>query len=145
MTLARRAAKRTSGPPKGKLPVSPDMLRNIHGHLELAAPFGVCLWGGLMLAFFFLLRSSEYASSGGFFDTSRALLVGDVAFYRAGEPVVDWWIADEVTLMIRASKTDQQRLGVCRNAYATGALLCPVKAAARARRPMSRFCFTRRA
>jgi hypothetical protein len=40
LTLARRAVKRTRGPPKGKLPVSPDMLRNIHGHLELKRTSG---------------------------------------------------------------------------------------------------------
>jgi len=117
-------------PPQGKLPVSPDMLRWIWGGLDITTDFGVFLWGALMLAFFFLLRSSEYASSQGHFDTSRALLKGDVTFFRAGVPVTNYHLADEVVLCIRGSKTDQQHLGVLRNSYKTGEVLSPVVSAA---------------
>jgi hypothetical protein len=130
LTLARRAVKRLKGEVKGKLPVSPDMLRKIKETLDFGQAKDVMLWGGLMLAYFFLLRSSEYAASSGFFDVRRALVVGDLEFFLLGQPVADWWSADEVVICIRASKTDQMRLGVLRNAYATGAALCPVWAAA---------------
>ncbi|KAJ1456665.1 hypothetical protein M885DRAFT_563773 [Pelagophyceae sp. CCMP2097] len=78
----------------------------------------------------FLLRSSEYAASSGFFDVKRVLLVGDVEFFLSDQPEADWWKADEVVICIRASKTDQRGLGVLRNAYATGKDLCLVWAAA---------------
>lgn len=130
LALARRAVKRLKGESKGKLPVSPDMLRVIKKTLDFRLPRDVMLWGGLMLAYFFLLRSSEYAASSGFFDVKRALLVGDIEFFLLGQPEADWWKADEVVICIRASKTDQKGLGVLRNAYATGKDLCPVWAAA---------------
>jgi hypothetical protein len=130
LALARRAVKRLKGGSAGKLPVSPDMLRAIKKTLDFRLPKDVMLWGGLMLAYFFLLRSSEYAASSGFFDVKRALLVGDVEFFLRGQPVEDWHAADELVVCIRASKTDQTRIGVLRNVYATGKDLCPVWAAA---------------
>ncbi|OWZ20312.1 hypothetical protein PHMEG_0005282 [Phytophthora megakarya] len=41
-------------------PLSPDLLRNVYHVLDLRCSRGQLLWGGLLLAFFFLLRRSEY-------------------------------------------------------------------------------------
>jgi hypothetical protein len=135
LTLACRAVKLKSGACKGKLPASPDMVMRLHDGFDFSDVFHLFLWAAIVLAFFFLLRSSEYASSGGHFDVSRGLLVGDVQFFLRGAPIQEGFhLADEVVLCIRASKADQNGLGVLRNAYATGRPLCPVIAAARVKK-----------
>jgi len=102
--------------------------------LDLSDQKEATLWAGLCLAFFFLLRSSEYCVADGVYSADKALQVGDVRFFLKGTPTDNWEEADELVLFIRSSKTDQAGEGALRNAYATGTTLCPVKAAARVMR-----------
>ena len=129
LRMARRAIKRLTGEVKGKLPVTPDMLKHIGSNLAMDEAKHAVTWAGLNLAFFFLLRSAEYCD-----DPIKALQVGDVQFFKEGEPTDDLEQADELVIFIRSSKTDQTRKGARRNAYKTGSLLCPVVAAAKVMR-----------
>ena len=129
LRMARRAIKRLTGEVKGKLPVTPDMLKHIGSNLAMDEAKHAVTWAGLNLAFFFVLRSAEYCD-----DPIKALQVGDVQFFKEGEPTDDLEQADELVIFIRSSKTDQTRKGARRNAYKTGSLLCPVVAAAKVMR-----------
>lgn len=126
LSLMRRAIKRISGPVKAKLPVTPDMLRLIGESLDLSDPKSIVVWAGLVLAFFFLLRSSEYCE-----DPTKALRVGDVQFSCSGVSRAGGRGADEVLICIRDSKTDHGGQGALLTAYATGDMLCPVTVAAK--------------
>ena len=78
------------------------------------------------MAFFFLLRSSEYCE-----DPTKALRVGDVQFSWNGVSQTGGRGADEVLICIKDSKTDQGGQGALLTAYATGDILCPVTVAAK--------------
>ena len=86
--------------------------------------------GALCLAFFFLLRASEYLDTG-YHSPLRGLRGRDLRLTREGKPCShrDFEDADELTVFIRGSKTDVYNRGEYRNHYKTGLLLCPVKAA----------------
>ena len=87
------------------------------------------LWGralncALQLGFFFLLRVSNSPKLG--------LRVRDVTLYKNGRllsrpPFLE---ADEVQLVVRASKTDPEGETATRNLFRSGAEVCPVVATA---------------
>ena len=92
------------------------------------------------VAFFFMLRASEYVRTGTQVQPmTHVLQQRDMRFARQGQPV-QWrqrHRADEVIVTIRSSKTDQERQGATRNLFATGhAVLCPVRAMASVARPL---------
>lgn len=58
--LLLRGIRRFSDPVKKCQPLTPVLLRNIYGSLNLRQPQHQLLWGGLLLAYLFLLRRSEY-------------------------------------------------------------------------------------
>ena len=94
------------------------------------------------VAFFFMLRASEYVRT-----AARAapmphvLRQRHVSFARGGS-AVPWRqraSTDEVILVVRSSKTDQAGQGTALNLFATGhPVLCPVRAMASVSRPSGR-------
>jgi integrase len=81
-----------------------------------------CVWAATMLAFFGLLRVSEYAAaSAGKFDPLQQLTLGDITFKV--EKGLEY-----VVVHIKRSKTDVFREGTTIAVGATGGPLCPVAA-----------------
>ena len=82
------------------------------------------IWAAVALAFFFLLRASEYLGG-----TQRAVRGADLEPRRGGARVASFRQAEEVVLQIRQSKTDQYNQGTTRNQFRSGDLdLCVVEA-----------------
>ena len=76
------------------------------------------MWAAIMLAYFFLLRASEYtAADQSGLDTGKGVRGIDLQAKRAGEAAGSFREADEVTLCIRGSKTDQLNRGEWRNHF----------------------------
>ncbi|OLQ04789.1 hypothetical protein AK812_SmicGene12099 [Symbiodinium microadriaticum] len=113
--------------------VTPAMLQWLHSHLHggvLSYAEVILQWGALCLAFFFLLRASEYLDTG-YHSPLRGLRGRDLRLSRGGKPcsLRDFEEAHELTVFIRGSKTDVYNRGEYRNHYKTGLLLCSVTAA----------------
>ena len=103
------------------------MLRAVNRTLDFRIERDIVTYAALQLGFFFMMRSSEYLSSGGVFDPTRSLTVDKCLPHVQDVPTdADWRIADSVTLLFEISKTDQNRVGCTRTCYATGSDLCPV-------------------
>ena len=83
----------------------------------------------LQLGFFFLLRVSEIVGGS---NPRLGLRVQDVALFREGVPLQRpaFDQADEVQLVVRASKTDPEGETATRNLFKSGAEVCPVAATA---------------
>ena len=64
----------------------------------------------------------------------RVLTGRDVTPRKDGATCASFGDADEVVIYIKGSKTDQYNFGCCRNHYATGNDLCPVRALAELQR-----------
>jgi hypothetical protein len=122
-----KAAKKESGPANPKLPVPPDMIRKIMADLDTDREVDRVLRASIVTMYSFLLRRSEAVATELGFDPSMALLVGDVVFYKQGVPLTsNFSTADEVLIVIKGSKTDQQRQGVSRSLYKEGHDVCVV-------------------
>jgi hypothetical protein len=78
--LLMRGIRRCSAPVRKHQPVTPRMLRVIHGRCTLHLPRERLLWGGLALAYFFLLRRSEYLLDGRG-TKAYVLKLEDIAFF----------------------------------------------------------------
>ena len=76
------------------------------------------LKGAMALAWFFLLRLSEYAAHDGQpFDMNKVVRGIDVTFRKNGEIVANGADADEVGIRIRSSKADIFNAGEWRNHF----------------------------
>ena len=133
VALVVAGLKKRYGTKERRRPVTPEMLRWLYTHLHggtLDQAEAALQWGALCLAFFFLLRASEYLDTG-YHSPLRGLRGRDLKLTREGKPcsLGDFEDADELTVFIRGSKTDVYNRGEYRNHYKTGLLLCPVKAA----------------
>ena len=136
-----RGLKRLSGDSTGKLPVTVDVLQTLSERMNAGGTLvHATITAGAQLAFFALLRSSEYcvtpAGSQDSFDPDRTLLDGDI-MTMSNSNAVDWNVCsddelegvDEVVISIKSSKTDQGRVGVTRTVERTGVRgACPVTA-----------------
>jgi hypothetical protein len=87
------------------------------------------IWGSIVLAFFFSMRASEYASTPD--KTDHYLRSKDVTFTDAqGENAYNLKDATNVHLFFRSSKNDQTKRGCTRNLSRSGIRhFCPVIAA----------------
>jgi hypothetical protein len=103
------------------------------------------LWGLIVIAFFFLLRRSEFAIKSRV-SLQHAFQNQDLAVVDAdGHPTSEYSRAHRVFLKLRSSKTDQSAKGVTRVLFKSGdPLVCPVRAAlliksihARSRSPLT--------
>ncbi|CAE7524776.1 unnamed protein product, partial [Symbiodinium necroappetens] len=132
VALVVAGLKKKYGTKERRRAVTPAMLQWLHSHLHggvLSYAEVTLQWGALCLAFFFLLRASEYLDTG-YHSPLRGLRGRDLRLSRGGKPcsLRDFEEADELTVFIRGSKTDVYNRGEYRNHYKTGLLLCPVTA-----------------
>ena len=115
--MAMDGLRKRQGGPKRKRPATPEMLRWLHGKLDIQKRRDdAMLWCAIALAYFFLLRASEYVApdqSGA--DNGKGVRAIDLVARREGTQVKSFREADEVALCIRGSKTDQlNRWGVAK-------------------------------
>ena len=99
-----------------KVPFNTDLLRWIHSALQVAELQGQSLhissiWAGLLVAFFFCLRVSELLN----------LTPRDVRF-------IDEPGGMALSIIIRPSKTDQEKRGATRSLRMNPSVLCPATA-----------------
>ncbi|CAE8678476.1 unnamed protein product, partial [Polarella glacialis] len=125
--------KRNGKTVKRKLPVTPEMLLWIRKYLDESEGRSewdkASLWRALVVAWFFLLRASEYlVQSSKTWTLDRVLRGLDVEFLSNGVRVDFAKDADECVVQILQSKTDQCNQGTTRNHYRTGGALCLLKA-----------------
>jgi len=122
--------KKSSGAVVQKRPVTPHMLIHIQDRLKATGKvLHVYLNASLNVAFFFMLRASEYTgSSPGIWDLDKIIRRKDIKWKRNGKYILQYWRADEVEIQIRSSKTDQQGVGAFRSIRLSGETLCVVKA-----------------
>ena len=126
--------RRWQGPGGRKRPVTPRMLLWLRDFLVDRSGLGAAdiavVWCAIMIAFFFMLRASEYlVQPGRTWSLERVIRGMDLAGRDAeNAPCTSFRDAVEVTLHITSSKTDQYNVGNVRNQYSTGAALCPVEA-----------------
>ena len=111
--------KKRQGGPRRKRPATPRMLRWIRSKLDIDKRHDdAMLWCAILMAFYFLLRSSEYVApdqSGA--DSGKGVRGMDLTAKLKGERVKRFSDADEVVLCIRGSKTDQLNRGEWRNHF----------------------------
>ena len=129
LLLALEGIRRRRGPVTKRRPVTPCMLARANSALPLD------LWGrglscALQLGFFFLLRVSEIVGGS---NPRLGLRVKDVALFCGGKQLRHPFFeqADEVQIVVRASKTDPEGETATRNLYRSGGEVCPVLATAR--------------
>lgn len=117
----RRAKAR---PPKVKLPVTPLILKLIHGVLvqQETERDNLAVWAACCLGFFGFLRTAEFTvPQRSAVDPMTHLMVDDIAVDSHTMPSL-------LQVRIKASKTDQFRQGTSLFLAATGNELCPVAA-----------------
>ena len=118
LTAALLALKRLRGESKSKQAVSPEMLVRIKDCLDFTLEEHIVLWAALLLAFFFLMRSSEYCAKDGELDPAKGLTVWKLQCDDAnGNLTDDFSAAVAVTVLFEASKTDQNKIGCTRTSY----------------------------
>ena len=135
MWVAVDGLRRRQGGPRRKKAVTKQMLTWIRRGLRPRADHDeAMLWAATLLAFFFLLRGSEYtASDQSGNDSGKGVRGADLQGKLRGELVTSFSVADEVVLKIRGSKTDQFNRGEWRNHFrrkGNDAALCVVEALA---------------
>ena len=133
--------KRWQPETKRKYPVLPAMLRWIHRHLHEGAiePQDACVvWAAVMVAFFYLLRASEYLVQQNRSWSQRRVLKGkDVEGRKSNSACENLSEAEELVIYLTGSKTDQYNQGTVRNHFKSGdPVLCPVLAMAAMQRAL---------
>ena len=129
-----RAVKRRQGESPPKQPVTPDMLHAAREFVVDGTLRGDTVWAGLVMAFGFLLRASEYLAydSEGLFEDEYVIRWSEVSFRQGGKPVVpedEGAVPDEVVIKFRGSKSDQFKAGCVRNLFSSEVEgMCPVAA-----------------
>jgi hypothetical protein len=104
--LLMRGIRRCSAPVRKRQPVTPRMLRVIHGRCALHLPRERLVWGGLALAYFFLLRRSEYLL-GGRSTKAYVLKLEDIAFFDTQGNRCRQRHAKAVGIRLRGAKNNQ--------------------------------------
>ena len=75
-----------------KRPITPEILRQLLGALDLSQSFDACIWAAALVAFFcFFRKSNLLPRSQAAFNKKINLCVGDVLFYPWGAFVVVRW------------------------------------------------------
>ena len=100
----------------------------LKGHLENSSytkADKAVLWFGLMIAFFFMLRASEYLVQNRSWSEERVLHGEDVTLRKGTEEAQKVSEATEIVVHLKGSKTDQLNVGTTRNQYKTDEELCP--------------------
>jgi hypothetical protein len=121
LTLMKKGINRLKGqPPVQKLPITPSILRDIYGLLDLKKPGDAAFWLALLVGFFGFLRKSTLLPSSGTLIPGKFISRGDV---------VDLSL-ESFVLIIRHSKVIQfgQRCLTIPYHHVLDTKLCPVKA-----------------
>ena len=121
--------RRLRGGKEPKEPMSVNLLTTLYAHLIQGGIRSQAVAVGVVVAFFFLLRISEYAAQDSHAMAKYILRRQDVSFRRNGR-VCTWdQRPDEVEIVVRGSKTDQVGDGVVRNQFMVSHDgVCPVRA-----------------
>ena len=129
ITATMKGLKKASGASIQKRPVTPQMLIFLVEKVRSSGNFRKRYVLGLaIMAFFFMLRGSEYsANSPGSCDGEKIIRRKDIRWKRNGKYINYFWLADEVEIHIRSSKTDQIGAGAFRAMKISGETLCVVK------------------
>ena len=126
--LLMKGLRRCSKPVAKKHPLTNKMLRKLHGLMDLNLPGHQLLWGSMLLAYFFLLRRSEFLKVDGNWYKSVLRLV-DVQYYNNDEDVCCYKDAAMVGIILRGAKNNQYGRKEVRYQFKTGdPILCPVSA-----------------
>ncbi|EGZ06865.1 hypothetical protein PHYSODRAFT_565763 [Phytophthora sojae] len=127
--LLLRGIRRFTNPVVKQQPLSPSLLRQIYTLLDIYRPKYQLLWGGLLLAYFFLLRRSEYLYIGKKFHPF-VLRLSDIQFCDNEGQAIKPRKASIVGILLRGAKNNQFGREEFRFQHASGdSLLCPVRAA----------------
>lgn len=141
--MLRGIKKATSARPiKARLPITPDILRQVWRVVcsLQAAGDSLMLWAAMTTCFFGFLRAGEACCpTASTFDPSWHLCITDIALDSHVAPT-------KLFLTIKASKTDPFRQGVTITLGKTGQQLCPMTSilpylAQRGAKPGPLFCF----
>eukprot|EP00644_Phytophthora_capsici_P000604 jgi/Phyca11/130341/e_gw1.93.105.1 len=127
--LLLRGIRRFTNPVLKQQPLSTTLLRRIYSLLDLRRTDHQLLWGGLLLAYFFLLRRSEYLFLGRKYH-AFVLRLGDIRFCSSDGQAVKPRQATVVGILLRGAKNNQFGREEFRFQHASrDAILCPVLAA----------------
>ena len=121
-----KGIKRRSASEKRKLPVTPEMLKLLMKRANMGKLRTRGVVTAIITAFFFLLRSSEYAAESRYTVGPHVIKRHHVRFLAQGAPVLNYREADQIEITIPSSKTDQSKVGYTRTHYKAEHELCPV-------------------
>ncbi|ETL24180.1 hypothetical protein L916_21808 [Phytophthora nicotianae] len=128
LNMLLKDIKRTSDPVVKKQPVTPAFLRLLYRSLNRSQPRHRLLWGSVLIAYFFLLRRSEYLVVNN--KRSFYCLKTKNAFFAdaQGSPVPSSR-ASAVTIGLSGARNDQFGRGAWRTMHPSGdRILCPLMA-----------------
>ena len=134
-----KGARREKGPTNRKMPVTIEDLNCIHSSVDWDNPDSVTLWCTIIIAWFFMLRMSEYLETGNQksqCDEKRQrhpLLMSDIEPLIGGKKCEWSERVEEISIHISGSKTDYLNQGMIRSIGAIpvnepNSHLCPVRA-----------------
>jgi hypothetical protein len=126
-----RGLKKLRGKVNRKTAVTPEHLQRCVERVENQGFHGAALAAALQLGFFYLLRIGEMVSRDSKHSAKFILRRCDVKFYKDGKLCSAKDFPTEMEIFIRGSKTDPGMQGCYRSHFATGGVLCPVKAMVR--------------
>lgn len=137
--LLMKGFRRMSEPIKKKRPVTAMMLRWLSGLMDWSQPQHHLAWGSILLAYFFMLRRSEFLKVDGRW-MYFVLRLGDTKFYDQNENVCNFDNAHMVGIVLRGAKNNQYGREDVRFQFKTGdPVLCPVLALACIHRAATHF------
>ncbi|ETL33892.1 hypothetical protein L916_13759, partial [Phytophthora nicotianae] len=128
LNMLLKDIKRTSDPVVKKQPVTPAFLRLLYRSLNRSQPRHRLLWGSVLIAYFFLLRRSEYLVVNN--KRSFYCLKTKNAFFAdaQGSPVPSSR-ASAVPIGLSGARNDQFGRGAWRTMHPSGdRILCPLMA-----------------
>ena len=133
-------ARREKGPAKRKRPVTPEDINQVYSATDWNNPDSVTLWCSISIAWFFMLRMSEYVDKGPADRYGKygrhPLRMNEIEPLSGGKRTLWSSEVDEISIYISGSKTDWLNQGTVRShnripANEPNAHLCPVRSLVR--------------
>ena len=131
-----KGARREKGPAKRKLPVTTEDLNQVYMSTNWSNPDSVTLWCTISIAWFFMLRMSEYVDKGPADRYGKygrhPLRMGEIEPLVKGKRTAWSGEVDEISIYISGSKTDWLNQGMVRShnqipLTEPNSHLCPVR------------------